>query len=163
MVLSKHKSLEADVDVILDDSGPKKTGSQLAFNGPATIAEKAAFAVHRGAGGVMIWEAGQDCRVEEVVHADGSRHVTTCPHGEESSLLHSLKVALDDSGAVLWTTDHPRSPELLGQQVDIYAGMTAGRQAGNVNGVSKSKAKKKGRRHGKERRTVPKRGANGDL
>ncbi len=37
-------------------------GRPIAFNGAATIGAKTSYALERGAGGVMIWEIGQDCR-----------------------------------------------------------------------------------------------------
>jgi hypothetical protein len=38
----------------------------------------------------MIWEVGQDCRLEAVSHLDGSHHVMTCPAGTNSSLLYAI-------------------------------------------------------------------------
>ena len=39
----------------------------MVFNGPGTIAAKTELALRAGAGGVMIWEVGQDCRLRLVL------------------------------------------------------------------------------------------------
>ena len=54
-----------------------------------TIQRKVRHAVRSGIGGVMVWEIGQDCRVEAVSHGE-TVHAKTCPHGEESSLLVAI-------------------------------------------------------------------------
>jgi GH18 family chitinase len=59
------------------------------FNGIDTIAAKTGYALDRGLGGVMVWELGQDCRVNEVKRG-GKVHVKTCPAGRESSLLWAI-------------------------------------------------------------------------
>ena len=51
------------------------------FNGAELIARKVSMAAAAGAGGVMIWESGQDCR-EVSVERRGKTHKRTCP-GEE--------------------------------------------------------------------------------
>ena len=66
------------------------------FNGPGTIAKKVQLARSLGLGGVMIWEVGQDCRRNAVVHGE-TTHAVTCPQGEESSLLASLKEAREEA------------------------------------------------------------------
>ena len=66
------------------------------FNGPELIARKTAHARELGMGGVMIWEVGQDCRRNAVVHGE-TTHAVTCPQGEESSLLASLKEAREEA------------------------------------------------------------------
>lgn len=59
------------------------------FNGIKTIERKTRLALEAGLGGVMIWESGQDCRVNPVTRG-GTTHGTTCPKGEESSLLRAI-------------------------------------------------------------------------
>ena len=62
------------------------------FNGAGTIREKVRYAKQLGLGGVMIWEAGQDCRMKAVTR-HGTTHVATCPQGEASSLLVAIATA----------------------------------------------------------------------
>jgi len=69
------------------------------FNGRHTIAAKTKHAIESGIGGVMIWEVGQDCRIEEITHGS-TTHVVTCPDGERSSLL----VAITDTMAEMKRT-----------------------------------------------------------
>jgi len=69
-----------------------KEGVGVGFNGKQTLGWKVKMAVKEKLGGVMIWEVGQDCRVNPVQRGD-TVHVTTCPKGEDSSLLaHITKV-----------------------------------------------------------------------
>ena len=69
-----------------------KEGVGVGFNGKQTIGWKVKIAMKEKLGGVMIWEVGQDCRVNPVERGD-TIHVTTCPQGEDSSLLsHITKV-----------------------------------------------------------------------
>jgi len=63
------------------------------FNGADTISAKTREAAALGLGGVMIWEVGQDCRLNPVTHGP-TTHVRTCPDGDESSLLVALRSAL---------------------------------------------------------------------
>ena len=62
----------------------------------ATIQEKVRYAKHLGLGGVMIWEAGQDCRLEAVTR-HGTTHVVTCPEAE-NSLLVAIREAAEEGG-----------------------------------------------------------------
>ncbi len=55
-VVGSHAALDPTTDEAEMDMGA------LSFNGPATIAAKTIYALDRGAGGVMVWEVGQDCR-----------------------------------------------------------------------------------------------------
>ena len=71
-------------------SKSKKETTTITFNGIETIQKKTQYALDRGAGGVMIWEGGGDCRVKEVTRG-GQTHVATCPNGEDSSLLIAIK------------------------------------------------------------------------
>jgi len=63
-----------------------KDGVGVGFNGKQTLSWKVKLAVKEKLGGVMIWEVGQDCRVIPVKRGE-TVHVTTCPDGEDSSLL----------------------------------------------------------------------------
>lgn len=64
--------------------------SKLGFNGVDTIFARTAYAAEK-AGGVMIWEVGQDCRIVPTKHADGTSHVRTCPgEGDQWSLLAAI-------------------------------------------------------------------------
>ena len=68
------------------------------FNGVATIGFKTDYALRAGIGGVMIWEAGQDCRQHLVAHDDRpqERHVVTCPDGDGRwSLLNAIQRRID--------------------------------------------------------------------
>ena len=84
-LVQEHK-LTGKEDVVTKD------GVGVGFNGKQTLGWKVKLAVKENLGGVMIWEVGQDCRVNPVQRGD-TTHVTTCPDGEESSLLaHISKV-----------------------------------------------------------------------
>jgi chitinase len=48
-----------NIDVV--SMGGRRT---LSYNSIETIKQKTKFAIDSGAGGVMIWEVGQDCRVK---------------------------------------------------------------------------------------------------
>jgi GH18 family chitinase len=87
-IVQKHVPLQSHLDEVSDERG------RLVFNGKDTIKEKALYAKQVGLGGVMIWEAGQDCRVEAVTR-HGKTHVVTCPAGPESSLLVAITNAID--------------------------------------------------------------------
>ena len=56
------------------------------FNGVKMIRKKVRHAIERGMGGVMIWEVGQDCRVQEKKTGDVI-HVQTCKSKNSSLLL----------------------------------------------------------------------------
>jgi GH18 family chitinase len=81
--------LPSHLDEVSDERG------KLGFNGKDTIREKVMYAKKMGLGGVMIWEAGQDCRVEAVTR-HGKTHMVTCPVGPASSLLVSITVAVQE-------------------------------------------------------------------
>lgn len=66
------------------------SGASIGFNGIDTIQKKVKYALDKGAGGVMIWEVGQDCRLAEVIRG-GKTHVVTCPEGPKSSLLVAMQ------------------------------------------------------------------------
>ena len=70
------------------------------FNGVATIEVKTKAALKENLGGVMIWEAGQDCRRVAVTHG-GKTHEVTCPDGEKSSLLAAVNRALQNASKTL--------------------------------------------------------------
>lgn len=99
-LVQRHHPLKGSVDsVSLPD------GSSVAFNGKATIRTKTAAAVKAGLGGVMIWEAGQDCRQVAVTHGD-TTHTVTCPEGRESSLLVAISRELAAAGRARATAEH---------------------------------------------------------
>ena len=81
-LVQKH-SLTGKEDEVTND------GIKVGLNGKNTISWKVKLAVTEKIGGVMIWEVGQDCRVEPVRRGD-TVHVRTCPQGEESSLLAAI-------------------------------------------------------------------------
>ena len=84
------------------DSLPGDNGGAWLFNGPSTIATKTELAIQAGAGGVMVWEVGQDCR-RVAVKRDGVEHRVTCPNGPEDSLLKSIaKVCVRCGPACVW-------------------------------------------------------------
>jgi len=75
-----------------EDTIIRKDGVGVGFNGKKTLGWKVKEALRGRLGGVMIWEVGQDCRVNPVKRGD-TVHVATCPNGEDSSLLaHISKV-----------------------------------------------------------------------
>jgi len=69
-----------------EDTVINKDGVGVGFNGKQTLGWKVKMAVKQKLGGVMIWEVGQDCRVNPVQRGEVV-HVKTCPEAEESSLL----------------------------------------------------------------------------
>jgi len=86
-LVQQHK-LTGNEDTVTN----KDTGTGVGFNGKQTLGWKVKLAVKENLAGVMIWEVGQDCRVNPVQRGD-TVHVTTCPEGEDSSLLaHITKV-----------------------------------------------------------------------
>jgi GH18 family chitinase len=100
-------SLSSDIALNEDDT-------QTSFNGVVMIMNKVRAALSIGAGGVMIWEAGQDCRLAPVTHGDKT-HPRTCP-ADDLSLLLAIGRTLDAAeyervpGAALWTKWTPASP-----------------------------------------------------
>ena len=91
-IVQTHAPLPTHVDEVQDERG------KLGFNGIDTIKEKVLYSRKLGLGGVMIWEAGQDCRIQEVTR-NGKTHVVTCPEGPSSSLLVAISEAIDqDTG-----------------------------------------------------------------
>ena len=47
----------------------------LGFNGVKTMRAKVQYAIELNLGGVMIWEVGQDCRLEPVTHGELTRNL----------------------------------------------------------------------------------------
>ena len=84
-------------DIVQDfhplDPSLDEVGDQY-FNGFDTIKKKALKAMDGGFAGLMIWDVGMDCRLQETVHASGSSHVITCPNGADSSLLVAIERAI---------------------------------------------------------------------
>jgi chitinase len=56
----------------------RQDNRRIGFNSVAMIEDKVKLAISQGLGGVMIWESGQDCRVQSVIR-DGTTHERTCP------------------------------------------------------------------------------------
>ncbi|KAK3262208.1 hypothetical protein CYMTET_28921 [Cymbomonas tetramitiformis] len=74
----------------VDAQDERGRASKLGFNGVDTIFARTAYAAEQ-AGGVMIWEVGQDCRNVPTKHADGTNHVRTClGEGDQWSLLAAI-------------------------------------------------------------------------
>lgn len=83
---------EADgTDTVVGKDG---RGGTVSFNSPATIERKVRLARKSGLGGVMIWEAGQDCRLEPVTHGD-TTHARTCFDDTDSLLLAITRARTD--------------------------------------------------------------------
>ena len=78
-------------------SKEQDTVGDVFFNGVATIRRKVRHALDAGAGGVMVWEVGQDCRLAPTVHGD-TTHVATCPHGDDSSLIVAITREVAEGG-----------------------------------------------------------------
>lgn len=90
-LVQRHHPLHPENDTVaLSD------GSFIGLNGRATIAEKTRRALAAGLGGLMIWEAGQDCRMVAVTHG-GKTHGVTCPDGQQSSLLVAMSEAVAEA------------------------------------------------------------------
>ena len=81
-IVQAHAPLDAASDAVPEGA------ALVHFNGRATIAAKTRLALREGLGGIMIWEAGQDCRLVPVTHG-ATTHVRTCPT-DESSLLRAI-------------------------------------------------------------------------
>ena len=88
-IVQKYHPLDPSKDGLRD---PEVQRAPLMFNGVDTIQEKVRYAKQLGLGGVMIWEAGQDCRMNAVTR-HGTTHVATCPQGAGSSLLVAIATA----------------------------------------------------------------------
>ena len=93
-LVQRHHPLDPAADEVAAPDG----GARIAFNGAASIAAKTALAAREGLGGVMVWEAGQDCR-QAAVQRDGRTHGVTCPQGAASSLLVAMRRAGPAAGA----------------------------------------------------------------
>jgi GH18 family chitinase len=88
----KEKALRANEVVMGSET--------IGYNCPDMIREKTALSVAAGLGGVMVWEVGQDCRIEQVVRGDKIHHVT-CPD-TEWSLLEAIDRTLRDEIGEDW-------------------------------------------------------------
>jgi len=92
-LIQQHNDLLPEDDSVVKvvmEKGDLKERKIIGFNGEETLKWKAELAFGNGLAGLMIWEVGQDCRVNPVVRGD-TTHVRTCPgQGEERSLLHGL-------------------------------------------------------------------------
>jgi GH18 family chitinase len=90
-IVQKNHPLDPETDEV---------GGKLGFNGVNTIVTKTRHAIQQKLGGVMIWEVGQDCRLFPVKHGT-TEHVSTCPNGEDSSLLVAISRAMQVEGVTL--------------------------------------------------------------
>ena len=114
-----------------DDVAPGDSGERVTFNGVATVANKTALAARHGMG-IMIWEVGQDCRLEPVTRR-GTTHVRTCPG------------AVDDRSASLLAAI--TSARLRGDPDALWAWEEATKGLSNrykARKAAKKEAKKKG-------------------
>jgi GH18 family chitinase len=82
-IVQNNHPLVNDIDEV------KSRNGFIGFNNIKTIENKVRFSYKSNLGGVMIWEVGQDCRIESVFR-HGTKHEVTCPNGEKSSLLTSI-------------------------------------------------------------------------
>lgn len=85
-LVQQHAPLDATRDAVPEGS------ATVHFNGRATIAAKTRLALREGLRGIMVWEAGQDCRLVPVTHG-ATTHVRTCPD-DASSLLATVTRAI---------------------------------------------------------------------
>ena len=85
-LVQRHAPLAHGVDAV---PAPGGGGDTIGFNGIDTLVAKTRAALAAGAGGVMIWEAGQDCRTVAVTRG-GATHGVTCPGGRADSLLAAV-------------------------------------------------------------------------
>lgn len=92
-LVQRHDPLAPNVDSV---TAPEGNGATIGFNGVKTIEEKTRYAIDKGTAGVMIWEAGQDCRLVPVAHGDKT-HVRTCP-SDDASLLLAISRAVASRG-----------------------------------------------------------------
>jgi len=92
-LIQNHQDLLPEDDSVVKvvmDKGELKERLIIGFNGQETLKWKTELAFGNGLAGIMVWEVGQDCRVNPVVRGE-TVHVRTCPgQGEEKSLLYSL-------------------------------------------------------------------------
>lgn len=84
-ILQNNSPLEPDVDIV----------DNIGFNGVETIAKKSLMALKKGIGGLMIWEIGQDCRLEPV-HRGATTHRRTC-YDDSNSLLVAITKVLESN------------------------------------------------------------------
>jgi len=75
-IVQQHHPLDPAADAVMDSPYGRDDANALkgrpvglAFNGYDTIKAKTTRALARGLGGVMVWEAGQDCRLGCVARA----------------------------------------------------------------------------------------------
>lgn len=95
-IVQRHWPLHPAADQVQDQAA-----GLVEFNGVETIAWKVARALEAGWAGVMVWEAGQDCRAQPVVRRGRVAHVRTCPGGEsdEASLLATINRTVSGAAA----------------------------------------------------------------
>eukprot|EP00949_MAST-11_sp_MAST-11-sp1_P002496 g2496.t1 len=96
-ILRDNKGLTPEQDLV---SSRGKDKGAIFFNNVLTIRRKVQLAINAGIGGLMIWEGGQDCRLEPV-ERDGQLHVRTC-RKDEDSLLKAIADQLEAAGVQRW-------------------------------------------------------------
>ncbi len=87
----------------LDSVAPARDGETggWAFNSPSAIVAKTKLA-RRRLGGVMVWEAGQDCRLGETRHRTSREvHVRTCGNDDDSLLVAVARGRTESSSGEL--------------------------------------------------------------
>ena len=87
----------------LDSVAPARDGETggWAFNSPSAIVAKTKLA-RRRLGGVMVWEAGQDCRLGETRHRTSREvHVRTCGNDDDSLLVAVARGRAESSDSEL--------------------------------------------------------------
>lgn len=83
-LVQRHDPLPAAANAVPAPDGR----GEIRFNGATLIAAKVVEAAAGGAGGVMIWESGQDCRQAPVARR-GRVHARTCPGTGDAASLHA--------------------------------------------------------------------------
>lgn len=88
-IVQKYHPLQDSLDQLQVPTTRGSKNSFIGYNGIDTIKRKVQYSLESNIGGVMIWEAGQDCR-RAAVHRSGKVHAVTCPRGDDSSLLVAI-------------------------------------------------------------------------
>merc|ERR1712110_1391329 len=77
-LVQRHHPLPPSSDSVPAPRDGRSADGTIGFNGVQTIEAKTRYALQKGIGGVMIWEVGQDCRLQPVTHGEDT-HRRTCP------------------------------------------------------------------------------------
>merc|ERR1712032_801245 len=97
-LVQRHDPLAYSIDSVPAPTSQGGKQFSIGFNGVDMIERKTKHALEHGIGGVMIWEAGQDCRLHPVTHGTKT-HVRTCPK-DDASLLVAISRAIRKVGYV---------------------------------------------------------------